>query len=108
MSDQTALLPEISMYEKLLKRGVDMKWYDRAKAKRGGHNSGQIPLANDHCYSVSIYILKQDGSLWTTTSDGKPYIKVREGAKELPKEVLICVCCKKQFNTFEEAKKHYE
>lgn len=106
MNGQGSLL---TTYERLVHSGIDMGWYDRAKAKSGRLDRNKvIPLADTQCYSLSIYILKKDGTLWTCNTDGTPYDQVRNTGKHLPKDTLLCVCCKRQFKTIEEAKKHYE
>jgi hypothetical protein len=106
---QATLLPEPTQYEKLVKAGVDMSWYDRSVAKRGlkKHGNGPVPLSDGRCCSLSIYLLKKNGSLWTVQDSGDSYKQVRDPAKQLPRDIYVCVCCKKQFKTIEAAKNHY-
>lgn len=101
--------PGESMYEFLKRRGVDMSWYDRARANRPVgtlSRSGPVPLYDQKCDRFSIYLLKKDGTLWTIESDGKPYAQVRNTGKKLPRDILMCACCKRQFGDIDEALKH--
>lgn len=79
------------LYEELKSRVIDMAWYDRRKHSK---LDGNIPLENECCSRLSIYLLKKDGSLWTVRSDGEGYSKVRESEQAVPRDVYICLCCR--------------
>jgi hypothetical protein len=76
------------LYEELKSRGVDMAWYDRRKHPK---LDGNIPLENERCSRLSIYLLKKDGSLWTVRSDGDGYSKVR-GSEKQCRVMCISAC----------------
>ena len=102
-----AAVDQESMYEKMKRRGIDMSWYD--KSKRKSTTSPRVAVLNDeHCGRLSIYLLKKDGGLYTITSDGKPYHKVRQFNKKVAKEVYICLHCRQQWASVKEADKHYD
>lgn len=86
------------LYERMKARGIDMSWYE--KNKKGKVDGSAVPIDDEECSSLSIYYLKEDGSLWTVASDGEPYKKVREGKKEQPKSIYLCAHCKQQWDTF--------
>lgn len=75
-------------------------------ASKGYKVNKQKPLADKRCYLLSIYYTNKHGDLYTTTSDGEPYIIVREANDKLPKEHYICVHCKKAFVSYEKAMGH--
>lgn len=106
---QTSLMPE-SRYDWLKRRGVDMSWYDRVKAKQGvrrQHGATLVPLTTEICAGISIYLLKKDGSLWTIESDGSAREQVRAASKAIARDTFICMCCKGLFRTVEGAHQHY-
>ena len=76
-------------------------------AKKGHKVNQQRPLADRMCYRNSIYYSNKYGDLYTTTSSGEPYIMVRESNDKLPKDMWICVHCKKAFKTYKLAENHY-
>lgn len=84
--------------------GVDMSWYDKAAGVTS--RSKTIPLHDENCSRLSIYLLKKDGSLWTVDG-GEPYAQVRQ-LKGIPRDMYICAHCKGQFKTFGTALKHSE
>jgi hypothetical protein len=73
-----------SLYEEMKMRGVDLSWLRQRKQRKA---SGPIPLEDDRCSRLSVYLLKQDGSLWTVKSDGEAYSQVRS----LPGSSMRCV-----------------
>jgi hypothetical protein len=82
--------PMLSLYDELKARGVNLDWYDRRKRPK---LDGNIPLENERCSRLSVYLLKKDGSLWTVKSDGEGYSKVRESERKVPRDVYVCLCC---------------
>jgi hypothetical protein len=84
-----------SLYEKLKSGGIDLSWYDRRKHPK---LDGNIPLENDRCSRLSIYMLTKDGSLWTVKSDGEAYSKVRDSEKSVPRDLYVCAKCKAQWS----------
>lgn len=107
-----ASLPSITepLYDRMRRLGVDMGWYDRAIAKKPAgqlSDNRPIPLCDEFCGVLSIYLLKRDGSLWTVESDGAPFTEVRTASKQLPREVYICMHCEAQFRGIGKAKEHY-
>ena len=72
---------------------MDLSWYDRRKQPKA---TGEIPLNDAKCSRLSIYLLKQDGSLWTVKSDGEACSQVRESARRVPRDVYLCWKCKTQ------------
>lgn len=86
---------EISMYQQMKARGINMSWYERGKR---GRTDDAIPLDDEECSDLSIYLLKENGSLWTITKDGRQHLQVRPPSKKLPKSVYVCVCCKTQWD----------
>lgn len=89
-----------------------MNTYEAMREKFGAKGykvNKQKPLADKQCYLLSIYYANKHGDLYTTSPpDGEPYIIVREGNDKLPKDMWICVHCKKAFKSYELATKHYE
>src|SRR5215213_2024483 len=83
-----------SLYEEMKMRGVNLDWYEKRKHPKA---TGPIPLEDKRCSRLSIYLLKQDGSLWTVKMDGEPHSKVKEYDRLVPKDVYICLCCKQQW-----------
>jgi hypothetical protein len=55
------------------------------------------PLDDAICSRNSIYMIKQDGSLWTVKSDGEAYSKVRELDRVVARDVYVCLSCKAQW-----------
>jgi len=88
-------MTELSIYERMKARGINMSWYERGKR---GRTDNAIPLDDQECSSGSIYLLKENGSLWTVTANGKAYQQVRPPSKKLPKTVYVWVCCKTQWD----------
>jgi hypothetical protein len=78
-------------------RGTDMSWYEKAKQKSVISDDGLIPIDNEACSSLSIYFLKEDGSLWTLTSEGALYKRVRYGQKSISHAIYVCMHCKTQW-----------
>lgn len=91
MTDQTTGL---SLYEEMVSRGIDMGWYEKRKHPKA---SGNIPLDDKVCSRNSIYLLKQDRSLWTVRSNGEAFAQVRQTGKQQPRDVYVCLCCKEQW-----------
>jgi len=83
------------LYKRMKAKGINMGWYEHG---RRGRSNDHIPLDDDVCSALSIYLLKKDGSLWTITHKGAVYQQVRAGSKDLPKEVYVCLHCKAQWN----------
>jgi hypothetical protein len=83
-----------SLYAEMKQRGINFEWYDRRKQKKA---IGPIPLEDKMCSRLSIYLLKQDGSLWTVKSDGEAYSQVRESARSVTCDVYVCLKCKAQW-----------
>lgn len=73
-----------SLYEEMKMRGVNLDWYDKRKQPK---SAGPTPLEDDRCSRLSIYLLKQDGSLWTVKMDGEGYSQVREPSRSVPRHV---------------------
>ena len=92
MTDQQ--LSSLSLYEEMKLRGVNLDRYDKRKQPKA---AGPIPLEDKMCSRLSIYMLKQDGSLWTVKSDGEAYSRVREPARRVPCDVYLCLKCKAQW-----------
>lgn len=106
--NQVPLIEPPSLADRMRLRGVDMTWYDRAKAKRQGlRTTGLVPLANERCCRLSIYRLKADGTLWTIDGEGKPYAKVRDIPKKPRADTYICVHCGGTFEGLGGAFKHF-
>jgi hypothetical protein len=84
-----------SLYEEMKQRGINLEWYEKRKQRKP---AGQIPLNDDRCSRLSIYLLKQDGSLWTVKSDGEAYSKVRDSEKSVPRDLYVCAKCKAQWS----------
>ncbi len=82
------------LYEKMKAKGIDMGWYEKNKHIR---SSTVIPLDDEECSTLSLYIVQLDGSLWSIKGNGEPYQKVREGIKRQEKSVYVCAHCKKQW-----------
>lgn len=85
----------LSLYEEMKLRDVDLSWYDKRKRPKA---AGPIPLNDDRCSRLSIYLLKQDGSLWTVKFDGEAYSQVRKASRNVPPAVYICIHCKAQWS----------
>jgi len=83
------------LYERMKAKGIDMSWYE--KGKRGRRNQA-IPLDDEACSNLSVYLLKENGSLWSITHVGSPYQQVRPATKPIPHSIYICLCCKRQWN----------
>lgn len=99
------------LYDRMVRRGVNMSWYNRSRLSGRGRAGGQtdvIPITDDQCCAMSIYMLKKDGTLWTINLEGQPYHQVRDTGKKLAGDTLICAHCRQQFGGMEQAKKHYE
>lgn len=93
----------MSLYQRMKARGIDMRWYE----KQGAHKHTEaIPLTDDHCGRLSIYMLKRDGSLWTVSSKGKPHKQVRPGKKKRDDDVFVCLHCRQHWKTYELDGKH--
>lgn len=115
MAEQTELGQEHppegeSLFDKATRLGVDMSWYHRGKAARGPvKETGPVPLNDDACSMLSIYLLDKDGKMWTTTSDGSAYENglVRTTGKKLPRDIYICAHCREQFSNYKSASEHY-
>lgn len=75
-----------------------MSWYE----KKGAHDSSAVPLEDQECSLLSIYMVQQDGSVWTVDAHGVPHKKVRPASKAIPRDVLLCLCCKRQFGEMPE------
>jgi hypothetical protein len=89
MTEQQVLA--FSLYAEMKQRGINFELYDRRKQKKA---IGPIPLEDKMCSRLSIYLLKQDGSLWTVKSDGEAYSQVRESARRVTCDVYLCLKCK--------------
>lgn len=86
--------------------GVDTSWYDRARAKSPVHRpAGPPPLTDDHCGLTSIYFVDKHGNMFTTSSDGTPYEKVREDQQN--ERPYLCAHCGEQFEKYKGATAHY-
>lgn len=112
MEDQTDIFidPNESQAERLARKGVNMDWYYRSKAKRlamGQKLTGPVPLENQACSPLSIYLLKADGSLWTIEQNGEAYMQVRAPGTPVAHDVLVCAHCKQQFKVVKTAYKHF-
>src|SRR5688572_2913639 len=83
----------LSLYEEMKMRGVDLSWYEKREQR---NTARPISLNDNGCSRLSIYLLKQDGSLWTVKSDGEAYSQVREFAHRVPCDVYLCLKCKTQ------------
>jgi hypothetical protein len=102
----------VSLYDDLKAKGQRLGWYERSKARRGAHRV--IPLNDDRCSNLSVYLLKADGSLWTLAIVGRvnaqgiredsaePYKQVRPPGKAVGKDVYVCVCCKAQAGEYQQ------
>jgi hypothetical protein len=83
------------LYEEMKSRGVNLDWYDKRKHRPTA--TGPVPLDDAICSRNSIYMIKQDGSLWTVKSDGEAYSKVRELDRVVARDVYVCLSCKAQW-----------
>lgn len=83
------------LYQKMKARGVNMSFYEKGKHAKAPE---AIPLNDEKCSRASIYLLKQDGSLWTITYQGQPHKQVRPPGKRIPRDIYVCACCKAQWN----------
>lgn len=101
-----------SLYNTLRAKGVNLDWYHRAKGLSTEQNANIIPLDTASCCRTSIYLLKPDGSLWTTSigpkGGGLAFKKVREASKPIPHAIYYCACCKGQWNDYKAAVAHTE
>lgn len=88
-------MSEVSMYEKMKARGINMGWYERSKHRK--NDTVAVPLDDDVCSLNSVYLLKANGQLWTVGHSGKEHAKVREGTTKIPKDVYLCMCCRTQW-----------
>lgn len=96
-----------TLYERMKARGINMEWYERSKTKRRKRTADvQVPLETETCCLLSVYLLKTDGSLWTTDTSGAAYRQVRPATKPIPRNVYVCACCKGQWRDYNEAIKH--
>lgn len=84
------------LYEKMKARGIDMSWYE--KNRHGDRMNTAVPLDDEMCSMGSIYLLKANGELWTIDHDGNAHHKVREGKTEIPKNIYLCMHCRRQFD----------
>jgi hypothetical protein len=82
--------------EEMKSRGVNLDWYDKRKHRPTA--TGPVPLDDAICSRNSIYMIKQDGSLWTVKSDGEAYSKVRELDRVVARDVYVCLSCKAPIN----------
>jgi len=94
MTDDQPSTP--SLYEEMKIRRVDLSWYEKREQRKA---AGPIPLNDDRCSRLSIYLLKQDGALWTVKSDGEAYSQVRERTRRVARDVYLCLKCKAQWAT---------
>lgn len=98
-----------SMYDKMKRLGVDMRWYEKSRANNPvTDDSKPIPLTDDVCSMLSVYLIQKSGKMFTTTSDGEPYEHglVRQG-KPIERDIFYCACCKEQFLNYKLASLHY-
>jgi hypothetical protein len=84
-----------SLYDEMKQRGINLEWYDKRKQPKA---AGPIPLNDDRCSRLSIYLLKQDGSLWTVKTDGEAYSQVRDRPRRVARDVYVCMKCKAQWS----------
>jgi hypothetical protein len=96
------------LYRRMKDCGMDVRWYEKTKRLEKKTPKGEVLLNDDHCSLLSIYFLDKAGKLWTTQSDGKPYMIARQTASTLKQDSYICVACKKRFKNYVIAGKHYE
>lgn len=94
-SDAFAGANMTSLYERMKLRGVNMSWYEKGKR---GRRSNAIPLDDEECSNQSVYLLKEDGTLWTIDTKGVPHNQVRPSKKQLPRSVYVCLHCGRQWN----------
>jgi len=88
--------------------GIDVSWYEKAKGKSPRtDDKAPIPLTDDHCGMLSIYLLEKSGKMFTVTSDGQQYEQVRK-VKAIAHDIYLCAHCKQQFTTYAAAVKHYQ
>jgi hypothetical protein len=96
------------LYERFKAMGVDVSWYERAKGNAPRtDDKAPIPLNDDHCGMLSIYLLEKSGKMFTLTTNGEQYQQVRK-VKSIARNIYLCACCKQQFPTYTAAAKHYE
>lgn len=106
-----------SLYERMKARGIDMGWYERGKAANAKMaKNGEVPIYDIACDHSSLYLWRMNGELWTYTTELdrntdetiiKPYKMVRPETRKRPEDAIVCMHCRKVFNTLEEAEKHY-
>lgn len=99
---------ETSLEDRMRRKGIDMSWRDRARAKYGGQGrAGLAPLYKEDCHATfSIYLWRKDGSLWTVDTSGKRYSQVRAGDKPREDDTYLCLHCKQMWSSHSEAQAH--
>lgn len=101
----------MNLYEMLKARNPEsVAWLDRRR------RPSPVPLNTDACDYFALYFLQPDGSLWTAViahddvtgeTVHRPYKQVRPGGGEhRGSQVVVCMCCLKEWPTYEEARKH--
>lgn len=107
MDDQTSIIPPAPLYQRLKAAGVDLTWYDKALAKRGKKRPDELtPLHTENCCKLSIYFLKKNGELWTTTYTGEPHMVARDNHKTTEQNEYTCLSCNKSFESYTDANAH--
>jgi hypothetical protein len=97
------------LYRRMKAQGLDVKWYEKAKRLSSkAAKSTETALNDGRCSLLSIYLIDQQGRLWTTTPEGKTYMIVRYTKSKPKKSVYACVSCNTYYKTYEAATKHYQ
>lgn len=95
----------MSMYQKMKAKGIDMSWYEKHKSLK--EKEGIIPLSDEECDKSAIYYLDSKGRLFTLDGEGNKYKQVRQ-IKQAVEDCYMCMHCRKDFKTFNEALEHAE
>jgi hypothetical protein len=95
-------------YERLKAKGHDLSWYEKSKKHQRNTKDGSAALNDEQCGILSIYLLDTGGKLWTTQSNGEPYMMARQISTKPATKVYVCVACQKRFSAYAEADKHYK
>lgn len=105
------------LYTRMKLRGVDMSWYERGKSAL----AEAIPLDDQECSKGSIYLMKEDGTVWTlsvtersvgagaervSTFSADPHRQVRSTGKELKEPLYVCMHTKASYSELDAAMMH--
>lgn len=112
-------MTEMSLYRRLKLRGVDMSWYESGKRTVGD----AIPLDDQECSNSSVYLMKEDGTVWTlrlhrkvevrdqekvTTFTGQEFKQVRSTGVVMKQPTYVCMHTKVAYDGLGGALAHEE